>query len=207
MKVLLVNGSPHKDGCVNRALEEVRNTLVGEGVEAEIFWIGNARIGGCSACGYCHGHDDGCVYKDIVNEFAKKCEGADAFVFGSPTYYAGMAGNMKGFMDRLFYSNGKYLKGKLGAAVISSRRGGSTSVFDEMNKYFTISEMPIVSSCYWNEVHGHNKEEVEKDEEGLLTMRVLGRNMAYLLKCIEAGTKAGVKKPAKEKRVYTNFVR
>lgn len=206
-KVILVNGSPRKNGCTNRALQEVLDELIKEGVDAEIFWIGYKPIGGCIGCGTCRTKGS-CVFDgDVVEEFLKKAKDADAFVFGSPVYYAGCAGNMKAFLDRSFYSGGKYLRGKLGAAVVSSRRAGSTSAFDEINKYFTISEMPIVSSCYWNEVHGHSAEDVEKDEEGLYMMRVLARNMAYLLKCIDAGQKSGVKKEDVGEHKWTNFIR
>jgi multimeric flavodoxin WrbA len=206
MKVLLVNGSPKKSGSVNRALLEVEKALKEEGIETEIYWIGSQPIGGCMACGYCDNHDE-CVIKDCVNEFGKLAEQADGFVFGSPTYYAGMAGNLKSFMDRLFYSQGKFLEGKVGAAVVSSRRGGSTSVYDDINKFLGINKMFIVGSTYWNEVHGNTPEEVEKDLEGLQVMRNLGHNMAYLLKCLEAGTKAGVKRSPAEKGVGTNFIR
>jgi multimeric flavodoxin WrbA len=207
MKVLLVNGSPIKDGCCERAIEEVAKALQKNGVDSEIFWIGNKPLGGCMACGYCHEHH-ACVLKDAVNEFAMKAKDADGFIFASPVYYAGMAGGMKSFLDRLFQSNGALLRGKPGAAVVSSRRGGSTSVFDEINKYFTINQMPVISSRYWNEVHGSTKEDVEKDEEGLYTMRVLGDNMAYLLSCIAAGRKAGVVNTASEERpARTNFIR
>ncbi|MCQ2772926.1 MAG: flavodoxin family protein [Bacilli bacterium] len=206
MKVLLINGSPNVKGCTNRALREIKDELIKEGIDAEIFWIGNKPIGGCMACGQCR-NNDGCIINDKVNEFVELAKGCDAFVFGSPVYYAGCAGNMKSFLDRAFYSGGKYLRGKLGAAVASSRRGGSTSVFDEINKFFTISEMPVVSSCYWNEVHGSNAEQVEQDQEGLYTMKVLARNMAYLLKCIDAGKKAGIEKEDVGPRVWTNFVR
>lgn len=207
MKVLLVNGSPEKDGCIARALEEVRSTLEKAGVSSEIFWIGNKPIGGCLACDYCSSHE-GCVIKgDAVEEFAKKAKDADGFFFGSPVYYASMAGNMKAFMDRLFYSQGALLRGKPAASVISSRRAGSTSVYDEFNKYFGINQMPIVSANYWNEVHGFTKEDVEQDLEGLQTMRLLAQNMAYLLACLDAGKKAGVKKSVPEKKIATNFVR
>jgi multimeric flavodoxin WrbA len=206
MKVLLVNGSPEKKGCVNRALEEIEKTFKEEGIDSEIFWIGNQPLGGCMSCDYCHEHGE-CVLKDKVNDFASLAESADGFIFGSPVYYAGMAGNMKAFMDRLFYSSGRYLRGKPAAGVISSRRGGSTSVWDEFNKYFGISQMYIVGSTYWNEVHGFTPEDVEKDLEGLQVMRYLARNMAYLLKCLDAGKKAGVVKTPGESRVATNFIR
>jgi multimeric flavodoxin WrbA len=206
MKVLLVNGSPDKAGCVNRALEEVAKVLKEEGIENEIYWIGNQPLGGCLDCDYCHEHGE-CVLKDKVNEFAKLAEGADGFLFGSPVYYASMAGNMKAFMDRLFHSSGRYLRGKVAAGVVSSRRGGSTSVWDEFNKYFGISQMIIVGSTYWNEVHGFTPEDVEKDLEGLQTMRYLGHNMAYVLKCLDQGKKAGVKKAPDEPKARTNFIR
>jgi len=207
MKVLLVNGSPIKEGCCSRALEEVASSLKKNGVDAEIYWIGNKPLGGCLACGYCKSHGE-CVMKDAVNDFAKKAKEADGFVFAAPVYYAGMAGGMKSFLDRLFYSAGEALRYKPGAAVVSSRRAGSTSVFDEINKFFTINQMPLISSRYWNEVHGSNKEDVEKDEEGLYTMRVLADNMAFILKCIEAGKKAGITNAAsEEKPARTNFIR
>ena len=207
MKVWLVNGSPVKEGCCQRALEEVVSALTKNGIESEIFWIGNQPLGGCTACGYCK-KKGVCIFNDAVNVFAQKAKEADAFVFASPVYYAGMAGGMKSFLDRLFYSAGASLRSKPGAAVVSSRRAGSTSVFDEINKYFTINQMPVVSSRYWNEVHGYTKEDVEKDLEGLLTMRVLGDNLAYLLKCFEAGKKAGVTNLALEEgSCHTDFIR
>lgn len=206
MKVLLINGSPEKEGCSARALKEVASSLEQEGVETEIFWIGNKAIGGCTACHYCHTHE-GCVIDDVVNKVGKLAASADGFVFASPVYYASMAGNMKAFMDRLFYANGKYLRGKPAASVISSRRAGSTAVWDEFNKYFGIDQMPIVTSCYWNEVHGNTPFDVEKDEEGMISLRILGENMAYLLACLELGKKAGlVNKGASEKPVHTNFI-
>lgn len=207
MKVLLVNGSPDKKGCCGRGLDEIAKVLKNEGIESEVFWIGNQPIGGCMACGYCHTHE-GCVLKDSVNAFALKAQAADGFIFASPVYYASMAGNMKAFMDRLFYSNGKFLRGKVAASVISSRRAGSTSVYDEFNKYFGINQMVIVSSRYWNEIHGSSAEEVEQDEEGLYTMRVLAHRMAYVLQCLEAGKKEGVVDHSSEEKAFrTNFIR
>lgn len=206
-KVLLVNGSPHQHGCTDRALEEVKNELLREGIDAEIFWIGTKPIGGCMACLTCRTKGS-CVFEnDAVSQFLEKAKDADAFVFGSPVYYAGCAGNMKAFLDRAFYSGSKYMNGKLGAAVSSSRRAGNTSVFDEINKYFTIAQMPVVSSCYWNEVHGATRDQVEKDEEGLYTMKVLARNMAFLIKCIEEGKKAGITKADVGERKWTNFIK
>jgi multimeric flavodoxin WrbA len=193
------------------ALLEVAKTLNEEGVEAEIFWIGNKPVGGCTACRACF-RAGKCVFDDVVNEFHQMAVNADGFVFGTPVHYAGASGSMTGFMDRLFYTelggNGnKAFRLKPAAAVISARRAGTTAAFDQMNKYFTIQEMPVVSSCYWNMVHGARAADVLKDAEGLYTMRVLGRNMAYFLHCQEAAKKAGVLLPKQEARVFTNFIR
>ena len=211
MKVLLVNGSPHEKGCTAAALKEVAQTLEQEGIETEIFWIGNQIKGGCIACKSC-AKTGRCALDDAVNVCLKKAESADGFVFGSPVHYAAISGNMTGFMDRLFYSasNGRGNKDfylKPAAAVLSARRAGTTAAFDQMNKYFTIQEMPVVSSRYWNMVHGATPDDVLQDEEGLLTMRILGRNMAYLLRCREAADRAGVPLPAREPPVRTNFIR
>ncbi len=211
MKVLLVNGSPHKSGCTNRALEEVAATLQKEGIETEMFWIGNKPIGGCIACKRCV-QTGKCVFDDVVNTCREKAYEADGFVFGTPVHYGAASGNMTAFMDRLFYSElggnqNKAFYLKPAAAVISARRAGTTAAFDQMNKYFTIQEMPVASSRYWNMVHGAVPEQVEEDLEGLYTMRVLGRNMAYLLKCQEAAKKAGVALPEREPAIFTNFVR
>lgn len=211
MKVLLVNGSPHKSGCTNRALEEVAATLQKEGIETEMFWIGNKPIGGCIACKRCV-QTGKCVFDDVVNTCREKAYEADGFVFGTPVHYGAASGNMTAFMDRLFYSElggnqNKAFYLKPAAAVISARRAGITAAFDQMNKYFTIQEMPVASSRYWNMVHGAVPEQVEEDLEGLYTMRVLGRNMAYLLKCQEAAKKAGVALPEREPAIFTNFVR
>lgn len=205
MKVLLVNGSPNKKGCTNRALEEVAKTLEENGVEAEIFHIGNKPFGGCIACNYCKTNGE-CYMKDIVNEFAPKAKEADGFIFGSPVYYASASGALTSFLDRLFYSSARYLQYKPGAVVCSARRAGTTATFDQLNKYFTINNMPVVSSQYWNMVHGHTQEEVEKDLEGLQTMRVLGRNMAWILKCIEIGKENNILRPEPEARIATNFI-
>ena len=211
MKVLLVNGSPHKSGCTNRALEEVAATLQKEGSETEMFWIGNKPIGGCIACKRCV-QTGKCVFDDVVNTCREKAYKADGFVFGTPVHYGAASGNMTAFMDRLFYSElggnqNKAFYLKPAAAVISARRAGTTAAFDQMNKYFTIQEMPVASSRYWNLVLGAVPEQVEEDLEGLYTMRVLGRNMAYLLKCQEAAKKAGVALPEREPAIITNFVR
>lgn len=210
LKVLLVNGSPHKNGCTNRALEEAAAALNKENIETQIFWIGNKPLGGCIACRKC-AEKGSCVFDDTVNSFRKEAYSADGFIFGSPVHYAALSGNMTSFMDRLFYSEfvgnqNKAFYMKPAAAVISARRAGTTAAFDQMNKYFTIQEMPIVSTRYWNMVHGAVPEEVEQDAEGLFNMRVLGRNMAYLLRCQEAGQSAGVPLPEQEPPVFTNFI-
>ena len=210
MRVLLVNGSPHQEGCTHTALLEVARTLEAEGIETEIFWIGNQPIGGCVDCEACAGTGR-CAFDDVVNRCREKAEQADGFIFGSPVHYASTCGNMTAFMDRLFYSDtlsgGSVFRLKPAAAVLSARRAGTTASFDQLNKYFTIREMPVVSSCYWNMVHGNTPEEVLQDDEGLYTMRVLGRNMAYLLRCREAARKLNVPLPEREPRVWTNFIR
>ena len=210
MKVLLVNGSPHKKGCTYTALTEVAKTLNEEGIDAEIFWIGVKPLAGCIACKKC-AKTGRCAFKDRVNDFLDIAKDADGFIFGSPVHYAAATGAITSFMDRVFYADlqsGKqsfYLKPA--AAVVSARRAGTTATFDQLNKYFTISEMPVMSSRYWNMVHGAKPEDVEKDLEGLQVMRVLARNMAFFLKCKEAGLKAGVSLPTREKSIFTNFIR
>ena len=211
MKVLLVNGSPHKNGCTNCALEEVARSLEAEGIEAELFWIGAKPVGGCVACQACRSTGT-CVFNDSVNQARAKLAEADGFVFGAPVHYAHAASSLLGFMDRLFYADGKggaqsNLRFKPAAAVLSARRAGTTAAFEDINKFFTIAQMPIVSSRYWNNVHGNSAEEVEQDAEGLWTMRQLGRNMAWMLKCLEAGRAAGVPLPAQEAGQATNFIR
>lgn len=204
MKVLTINGSPHPNGCTDRALREVEATLKAGGIDVERVNIGTKDIRGCIGCHFCREHGR-CVFNDAVNETAPKFAEADGIVVGSPVYYAGANGQLLAFLDRLFYSTMRIDKAmKVGAAVLSSRRAGSTSAFDEINKYFTISSMPIVSSTYWNEVHGYTAADVEADAEGLQTMRNLGRNMAFLIKAIEAQKKAtGL--PEKEWGIFTNF--
>lgn len=211
MKVLLVNGSPHKNGCTNRALEEVAKTLQAEGVETEIFWLGAKPVGGCIACFKCI-ETGKCVFNDCVNEFRQKAFDADGFIFGSPTHYAGISGNLKGFMDRLFFSEfqgnaNKAFYLKPAAAVVAARRAGSTGVFEQLVKYFTVQEMPVISTRYWNNVFGMDAAEVEQDGEGLYNMRVLAKNMAYFLKCKDAAKKLGVELPKFETPIFTNFVR
>ena len=187
MKILVINGSAHLNGCTDRGLREVEATLSELGVEYERINIGNKDIRGCIGCNFCREHKR-CVFNDIVNEVAPKLAEADGIIVGTPVYYAGANGQVLSFMDRLFYSTSGTIDKtmKVGAAVVSSRRAGSTSAFDEINKYFTISAMPIVSSTYWNEVHGFTAQDVEDDKEGLQTMRNLARNLAFMLKAIAA---------------------
>jgi len=205
MKVLLINGSPHEDGCTNRALKEVASVLNQEGIETIIVNIGNRNIRGCIDCRGCKKIGK-CVFDDEVNKVAKIFEEADGLVIGSPVYYASANGTLISFLDRLFHSTSFDKTMKVGASVVSARRAGNTATFDELNKYFTISSMPIVSSQYWNMVHGFSKEDVERDEEGLQTMRTLGRNMAFLIKAIKAQKeKEGL--PLVESRLRTNFIK
>ena len=206
MKVLLINGSPHKDGCTFTALNEVAKTLEKNGIETEILYLGVKPIAGCIACGKCF-EQKKCVFDDKVNEILSRSDEFDGLVIGSPVYYAGPSGQIRAFLDRLFYAGGRRFAGKPGAAVVSCRRGGATAAFDQLNKYFTISSMPIVSSQYWNQVHGAYAEQVLQDEEGLQTMRTLGNNMAWLLKCIQLGKENGITLPEREPPVWTNFVR
>lgn len=207
MKVLLLNGSPHKEGCTNRALVEVEGALHAEGIHTEMVHLGNKAIHGCIACGTCM-KIGACVFEDDpVNEFIEKMKKADGLIVGSPVYYASANGALFSFLDRLFYAGGREFAYKPGAAIASARRAGTTATLDALNKYFTIAQMPLVSSSYWNMVHGRNPEEVEQDLEGLYTMRTLGKNMAWLLKCIEAGKSAGISLPEKEEKVWTNFIR
>lgn len=205
MKVLLVNGSPHEHGTTERGLLEVARALQESGVESEIVWIGNKAIAGCIGCGVCRKQGK-CFVEDGVNEFVEKAKAADGFVFGSPVHYASAGGAITSFMDRAFYSGGAAFRYKPAAAIVACRRAGGTATFDMLNKYFTINCMPVVSSNYWNEIHGSNASDAEKDLEGMQIMRVLGYNMAWLLRCIEAGAEAGIQ-PKKESKIYTNFVR
>lgn len=206
MKVFLVNGSPHQHGCTDRALREVASALEQGGMETELFWIGNRPIGGCIGCGAC-AKLGRCAFDSPVNEFAEKLDSADGFVFGSPVHYAAASGNMTSFLDRLFYSASEKMRGKPAAVVVSARRGGTTAAYEQLLKYPGITQMPIISSCYWNMVHGQTPNEVEQDEEGLRTMRVLGHNMAYFLHCLAAGRAAGVPLPPEEPPARTNFIR
>lgn len=203
MKVLVVNGSPHPDGCTARALSEVVKVLEKSGIETELINVAVKPVRGCIACQYCKKHGK-CVFNDIVNETAPKLAEADGLLIGSPVYYANANGQLRAFLDRLFYSSATIDKTmKAGAVVLSSRRAGSTTAYDEIAKYFSICAMPIVTSTYWNEVHGAKSEDVEKDLEGLQTMRNLGRNMAFLIKAINA-RRADI--PSQERMVHTNFI-
>lgn len=206
MKVLLVNGSPNAKGCTYTALQEVAGALEKQGIETEIVQVGAQPIMGCIGCGACL-NTGKCFREDGVNDFVEKAKTADGFIFGSPVHYASASGALTAFLDRAFYGKGNAFQGKPGACVVSCRRGGAASTFDQLNKYFTINCMPIVSSQYWNMVHGNKPEEVLQDLEGLQTMRTLGNNMAWLLKCIEAGKKEGIDFPEREPAVKTNFIR
>lgn len=205
MKVILINGSPNARGCTYTALSEVAQTLEDEGIETEIIHVGHKDIRGCIGCRKCKTLGK-CIFNDIVNEVAPKFKECDGIVIGSPVYFASANGTLISFVDRLFYSMTEDKTMKVGVAVVSARRAGNTATFDEINKYFTISQMPVVSSQYWNMVHGNNAEEVKQDLEGLQTMRTLGRNMSFLIKSIHLGKeKYGL--PEKEESVHTNFIR
>lgn len=207
MKVLLLNGSPHEHGCTATALGEMEKVFAAEGIETERVWIGNQPCGGCIACKSCY-QTHRCAFGGGVNEFVEKAKTADGFIFGSPVHYAAASGNLTAFLDRAFYSApSEVFRYKPAAAIVCARRGGTTAAFDQLNKYMTISQMPIVSSSYWNQVHGSAPEEVLEDKEGVRCMRVLAHNMAWLLRCIEAGRAAGVAMPAAEPPARTNFIR
>lgn len=205
MKVLTINGSPEIHGCTDRALREIEGVLSENGIECHRVNVGNKDVRGCIACRTCR-KTNRCIFNDIVNEAAPLFAECDGLVVGSPIYYAGCNGQLLAFLDRLFYSTATAFDKtmKVGAAVVSSRRAGSTSAFDEINKYFTISSMPVVSSTYWNEVHGYTAADVERDKEGLQTMRNLGRNMAFLIKAI-AAAKQTEGLPPQERNVFTSF--
>lgn len=211
MKVILVNGSPHKEGCTFTALKEVEQTLNINGIETEIFWIGNKPIGGCIACKKCV-ETGKCIFNDVVNEFHEKAKEADGFVFGTPVHYGAASGNMTAFMDRVFYSElggckNENFRLKPATCVISARRAGTTATFDQMNKYFGIQEMTIITAKYWNKVHGAAPEQVKEDLEGLMNMRILGKNMSFALKCKEIALNNGLELPETEMAVFTNFIR
>lgn len=206
MKVLLVNGSSHSHGCTYTALSEIAKTLEIEGVQSEIFQLGNPEIRDCCGCNGCKQTGE-CVFNDMVNDFINIAKHADGFVFGTPVYYAHPAGRLLSLLDRAFYAGGYAFAYKPAASVASARRAGTTASFDVLNKYFTIANMPVVSSNYWNNVHGSTSEDVKEDLEGLQTLRNLAGNMAWILKCIEVGQYQGITPPKQEERIYTNFIR
>ena len=206
MKVLLVNGSPRLRGCTYTALEEMEKVFKENGIETELFELGNKPIAGCIGCGNCS-KTGKCFLNDVVNEFLEKVPETDGFVFGSPVHFASASGAITSFMDRVFYGRAKLFENKPATAIVSCRRGGASSAFDQLNKYFSISSMPIVTSQYWNMVHGNTPEEVKQDLEGMQTMRTLAHNMVWLLRCIEAGKKAGISYPERENIVRTNYIR
>lgn len=210
MKVLLFNGSPHKDGCTFTALSEIKKTLKEEGIESEIYHIGTKSIAPCKACRAC-AKIGKCVIDDEVNEFVEYAREFDAFVLSSPVYYAAAAGGATSFLNRAFFSafmsgRGEIFMHKPATAIVNARRAGTTATLDQLNKYFTITQMPIISGRYWNMTHGRTPEDVQKDLEGMQNLRILARNMAYYLKCIEAGKKAGITLPKQEEVVFTDFI-
>lgn len=210
MKVLLFNGSPHSDGCTFTALSEIQKTLQEENIDSEIYQIGAKDIAPCKACRACAKLGK-CVINDRVNEFVEYARDFDGFILASPVYYAAAAGGAISFLNRAFFSafmsgRGDVFTHKPAAAVVNARRAGTSATLDQLNKYFTITQMPIISGRYWNMTHGHTPEDVKKDLEGMQNLRFLARNMAYYLKCIEAGKKAGIPLPKQEEVVYTNFI-
>lgn len=207
MKVLLINGSPKDAGCTYTALNEVASALQNEGIDTEIISVGKAPIQGCIGCGGC-AKAGKCVFNnDMVNTVIAKAAEADGFIVGTPVHYAAASGAITSLMDRVCYAGGKHLAFKPAAAIASCRRGGASAAFDQLNKYFTILNMPIVSSNYWNQVHGNTPDEVAQDAEGMQTMRQLGRNMAWILKSLDAAKKAGIPMPACEAKIKTNYIR
>ena len=206
MKVLLINGSPRANGNTAFALSQMAEVFAAEGVETEVIQVGNQLIRGCAGCGSCYKNGK-CVFDDVVNETAAKLEAADGIVVASPVYYASPNGTLISFLDRLFYSSGKIDKTmKVGAAVVCARRGGCSAAFDVLNKYFTISNMPVASGSYWNMIHGAKPGEAQQDAEGIRTVRNLAKNMTFLMKSVSIG-KETVGLPEPEKKVFTNFIR
>ncbi|MCM1035288.1 MAG: flavodoxin family protein [Paludibacter sp.] len=205
LRVLLLNGSPHAHGCTHRALTEIVHTLEQENIHCELIHVGHLPLHGCVACNRCNELGK-CTFDDIVNTLAPKFEQADGLIIGSPVYYASPNGTILSLLDRLFYSTSFDKRMKVGAAIVSARRGGTTATFDALNKYFSICGMPIATSQYWNQVHGRTAEDVEQDLEGLQTMRTLARNMAFLMKAIALG-KAQLSFPIEEPKTPTHFIR
>lgn len=206
MKVLLVNGSPHQHGCTYTALKETADAFAARGIETEILWVGNGPVAGCTACGACR-KTGKCVFDDLVNRIIERIDTYDGFIFGTPVYYGGPSGQILALMNRLFYSKSRAMAGKPVAAVVSCRRGGASAAFQQMNMHFMMTNMIVVTSQYWNQVHGNTPEEVLQDAEGLQTMRTLAENMTYILRCREAGRAAGVPLPQYELKIATNFIR
>ena len=206
MKVLLINGSPNERGCTYTALAEAQKVFEKNGIETEIVYLGKKPVAGCVACGICRkaGY---CVYDDTVNEVIDQLDDIDGLIVGSPVYYAGVSGQITSFLDRLFFAASAKMKGKPAASIVSCRRGGASAAFEIINKYFMMTNMPVVTSQYWNQVHGNTPEEVLQDEEGLQTVRVLAQNMIWLMRSIEAGKAAGVEYPEYEPKIRTNFIR
>ena len=206
MKILLINGSPNEEGCINRALEEISIELNNNDVESEILWLGKSPMQDCVACFGCQFHGR-CVYDDLVNETAERFDEFEGIIIGSPVYYGGANGRLTSFMDRFMFSIDKSkIAGKLAASVVSCRRGGASGAFERLNQYFLMTNMHVVSSQYWNQVHGSTAEDVEKDLEGLQTMRTLAKNFAYLLNSQKAAGESGVEKPDYEEITFTNFI-
>lgn len=209
LKVLLVNGSPHKDGCVRTALSEIATALDKEDVKSDVFWIGNQALAGCIGCGSCIGKRK-CFREDVVSQFVQIMDNYDGFIFGTPVHYAGASGGLTSFLDRVFFIdefNGEHFAGKPAAAIATCRRSGATAALDQLNKYMTDCNMPIVPSQYWNVVHGNTPDEIRRDAEGLQTMRTLARNMAWMLKCFSLGKEHGIAFPVHERHTMTNFIR
>lgn len=203
MNVFLINGSPHRDGCTNEALTIIKEQLEKYDIDSEIFWIGNRKVRGCVACGKCSDNEGYCVFTDdCANDLFEGMKNSDGVIIGSPVYFAGPNGALCALLDRAFYRNADRLAFKPAAAIVSCRRGGSTVSFDRLNKYFTISQMPVVSSQYWNGVHGNTPEEVRLDKEGVQIMETLAKNMAWMLKAISK-----IDKPELQKQIKTNFIR
>ncbi|MEF9841632.1 MAG: flavodoxin family protein [Raoultibacter sp.] len=209
MKVLLINGSPNEKRCTYTALSEVTKSLHAQDIETKIAWIGKDPVRGCDGCGGCSKRgDQRCIHNDdVVNHLLDAVSEADGVIVGTPVFYAGANGALIAVLDRMFYAGGQTMKFKPGASLASARRAGTTAAIDQMNKYFLFNEMPLVSSNYWPMVHGQSAEQVQQDEEGLQIMRILGKNMAWMLRCIEAGQAAGITAVQTEEKIKTNFIK
>lgn len=205
MKVMLVNGSPNKEGNTSLVLKELEKTFTKNDIEVETFWIGNKAISGCLGCGKCIGKDR-CIINDVVNDFLEKADSCDGFIFAAPVHYASINGSMASFMDRVFYGKPTLFKGKVAAAVTICRRAGGVAAFDRLNKYFTYSSMAVATSNYWNGVFGLNPGDVLKDEEGMQTMRILANNMSWIMKCVKCGKDNGIEFPKMEKKIFTHYI-